>query len=639
MEDFSLTKDRQFSSVEKQMIWQKPTSHRTSQEEQRIAAEIFENWNDPEMKISNILLEGDAGSGKTQLAKALSADLQLPYTKITCFADMDKSDVFGALLPIVESDVDEDQELIDAINQTETLEAVLRLIKHHYNLSTEMAKSKLADFIKRMEQNENSNVRYKYYPSEIVRAIEKGYLLEIQEPTVIRDASVLVALNSALEPNGLLNLPTGVVVRHPDCVIIITTNRNYQGNRPLNESLRDRMQHAEKMDLPSLEVMAERALGKTKIQQPELLLKLAEIIRLLDDTAKANAIKGVAGMRSYFYWANTWKQGQDLFQSIYPKVLYKLTTVPEELEILTQALEQSGLLEELRELLRQIKWGRLSEEASRNRGRILNDEEADERNIDQLAEETLSLMENESPEIEEETPPVENAEIEEEKKAESFSFEQERSQEVSGQGQQEQQAEDNSEKMSASDMEAYDKEIKRELTKEARQIMKGTMHEKEGLIVHRPKFELKAQEAEQIRQQVLPIVETLSRQILDLLENDESTTYQKGKYEGQRFNASRVAYNDLGYFDKKNPPHEQPSLAVALRIDESGSMIRDERIEAAKKAAIAIAEFAKRVNIPLMIYGDTADVSTREKTSIFSYKEFSDDFQWLDEKLVTMKPR
>ncbi|EMF0037722.1 AAA family ATPase [Enterococcus hirae] len=639
MEDFSLTKDRQFSSVEKQMIWQKPTSHRTSQEEQRIAAEIFENWNDPEMKISNILLEGDAGSGKTQLAKALSADLQLPYTKITCFADMDKSDVFGALLPIVESDVDEDQELIDAINQTETLEAVLRLIKHHYNLSTEMAKSKLADFIKRMEQNENSNVRYKYYPSEIVRAIEKGYLLEIQEPTVIRDASVLVALNSALEPNGLLNLPTGVVVRHPDCVIIITTNRNYQGNRPLNESLRDRMQHAEKMDLPSLEVMAERALGKTKIQQPELLLKLAEIIRLLDDTAKANAIKGVAGMRSYFYWANTWKQGQDLFQSIYPKVLYKLTTVPEELEILTQALEQSGLLEELRELLRQIKWGRLSEEASRNRGRILNDEEADERNIDQLAEETLSLMENESPEIEEETPPVENAEIEEEKKAESFSFEQERSQEVSGQGQQEQQAEDNSEKMSASDMEAYDKEIKRELTKEARQIMKGTMHEKEGLIVHRPKFELKAQEAEQIRQQVLPIVETLSRQILDLLENDESTTYQKGKYEGQRFNASRVAYNDLGYFDKKNPPHEQPSLAVALRIDESGSMIRDERIEAAKKAAIAIAEFAKRVNIPLMIYGDTADVSMREKTSIFSYKEFSDDFQWLDEKLVTMKPR
>ena len=106
---------------------------------------------------------------------------------------------------------------------------------------------KLADLIRRLEEIDTTDVvHYKFYPSEIVRAMEKGYLLEIQEPTVIRDASVLVALNSALEQNGMLNLPTGVVRRHPDCVVIITTNRNYQGNRPLNESLRDRMQHAEK---------------------------------------------------------------------------------------------------------------------------------------------------------------------------------------------------------------------------------------------------------------------------------------------------------------------------------------------------------------------------------------------------------
>ena len=37
-----------------------------------------------------------------------------------------------------------------------------------------------------------------------------------------------------------------------------------------------------------------------------------------------------------------------------------------------------------------------------------------------------------------------------------------------------------------------------------------------------------------------------------------------------RFDASRVAYGDFRTFDKKNPPHEQPSLAIALRIDESG---------------------------------------------------------------------
>ena len=34
---------------------------------------------------------------------------------------MDKSDVFGALLPVIDSDQEEDQELLTAIYQTDTL--------------------------------------------------------------------------------------------------------------------------------------------------------------------------------------------------------------------------------------------------------------------------------------------------------------------------------------------------------------------------------------------------------------------------------------------------------------------------------------------------------------------------------------
>lgn len=640
MGEFSLTQDRVFSRLEKQMIWQKPKSHRTSVEEIRIATEINENWLDPEMKIMNILLEGDAGSGKTQLAKALSADLQLPYTKVTCFADMDKSDVFGALLPVVESVDADSQELLEAISQTESFDAVLRLVQSHYQLDVLSAREKLAEFVQQIEaKSETTPIHYKYYPSEIVRAMEKGYLLEIQEPTVIRDASVLVALNSALEPNGMLNLPTGIVRRHPDCVVVITTNRNYQGNRPLNESLRDRMQHAEKMDLPSLEVMVERAVGKTGIQESPILFKMAEIIRLLDETAKANAIKGVAGMRSYFYWANTMKQGQDLLQSIYPKVLYKLTTDPDELKILLQALEDTGLLIELRELLRAKKWGEATD-APTVRGRKISGLEAEERQIEELAPEELTLAEQELSTLEKVEEMADKETPEETDESENLdNIQEERSSDVEGKHQTEKSAEDESAEMSAADMDAHDKEMKKELNKEARQIMKGTMHEKEGLIVHRPKYQINSDEARAIRAQVFPVVDSLSRQVLELLDREESTSYQKGKYEGQRFNASRIAYGDLRNFDKKNPPHEQPSLAVAIRLDESGSMIREDRIEAAKKAAIAIAEFAKRVNIPLMINGDTADVSVREKTSIFSYKEFADTFQWLDEKLVTMKPR
>lgn len=68
-------------------------------------------------------------------------------------------------------------------------------------------------------------------------------------------------------------------------------------------------------------------------------------------------------------------------------------------------------------------------------------------------------------------------------------------------------------------------------------------------------------------------------------------------------------------------------------------MLRDDRIQNAKLAAVALSLFAERTNIPLMLYGDSADLSQREKTSIYSYKEFDDSYDFMAAKLSTMKPR
>lgn len=133
-QNYLLSPARQLTEDEQSLVWQKPASHVESEAERRICEAVKRNWNRGEMKISTILLEGDAGSGKTQLAKALSADFGLPYTKVTCFADMDKSDVLGAILPVLSE-----------------------------------------------KDNQAGSVEYQYYPSEIVRAYENGWLLEIQE--------------------------------------------------------------------------------------------------------------------------------------------------------------------------------------------------------------------------------------------------------------------------------------------------------------------------------------------------------------------------------------------------------------------------------------------------------------------------
>lgn len=354
-EQYVLSPTRQLTDDEQKLVWKKPASHTVSEAEQRISAEVKRNWDRKEMKITNILLEGDAGSGKTQLAKALSANFRLPYTKVTCFADMDKSDIIGAILPVIASDRIERLELADqiALNtlyESDRFHSATEILVNALGMTHEAAALKMKQLLKLAEETtENEAVEYRFYPSEIVRAYKNGYLLEIQEPNVIRDAAVLMALNSALEPDGSINLPTEVVHRHPDFITVITANRSYAGARPLNEALRDRIQHAEKMDLPSKEIMMERAMSKTGFADEKVLAVLADIIITLDKATRANAIKGVAGMRSYFYWTDAVARGASANESLYHKVIYKITTDSEEIKLLEEALKTHGLFAALEE--------------------------------------------------------------------------------------------------------------------------------------------------------------------------------------------------------------------------------------------------------------------------------------------------
>lgn len=553
-----LSPDRRLTEAETSLIWQRPPSHIESEAERRICAEVKRNWQSRELKITNILLEGDAGSGKTQLAKALSANFGLPYTKVTCFADMDKSDILGSILPV-------------------------------------------------LSEEGGQEVGYQFYPSEIVRAYENGWLLEIQEPTVIRDAAVLMALNSALEPDGSINLPTRIVRRHPDFIAVITTNRGYNGCRPLNEALRDRVQHSEKMDLPPKAVMMERAAAKTGCTDASLLSLLADVILTLDEVAKANAIKGVAGMRSYLFWVDAAASGASIWDSIYHKVLYKITTDPTELAILEQALKVKGLKEQL-------------QQADLER----TEKPAPQR--DEVME--LHLSQNGGTPIDNDPPADPNA-VKLRKSADSEGHS-ERSAEHSTQTQSSDSGEDGSpiyhERVSQDPPQSQEQKqaFRKQLNQEARSHLKGSPHQGVKLVVHRPNADEEQRAAyRQYAAALMPVIRELVRKTSPLLIHESSEGFAPAKLYGSRFDAGRVAAQDLRTFSRKLPPEQNPSLAVALRIDESASMAAFGRLDAAKQAAVALYEFCSGCGIPVMIYGDTADRSPAEQMSLYAYVDFA----------------
>jgi len=550
---------RQLTEAEKKLVWKKPLSHIESEAEHRICAEIKRNWHSKEMKITNILLEGDAGSGKTQLAKALSADLGLPYTKITCFADMDKSDVLGSILPVLPEG-----------------------------------------------GNSAGEVSYQFYPSEIVRAYENGWLLEIQEPTVIRDAAVLMALNSALEPDGSINLPTRIIHRHPDFIAVITTNRGYNGCRPLNEALRDRIQHTEKMDLPTKSVMMERANSKTGYSDEVILSLLADIIITLDETAKANAIKGVAGMRSYLFWVDAVASGASFCTSMYHKVIYKITTEPGEISILEQALSVKGLLEQLEQL----------EQTRTHRQESYNPDVIE-----------LHLSEDGQYSGSKDETPIDPNAVRLRKSSDSEGH----SAQTSDNMTEKTQSNDNDgdgvplyHEMEPEHLTEQQKQtFRKRLNQEARESIKGSIHQQVKLIVHRPEITEENRIAYMKQASMLmPVIKELVRRTMPLWEHETAGEFTPAKLYGTSFCANRVASQDFRYFARKRPPEEDPSLAVALRIDESASMSSFGRLEAAKQAAIALYEFCHGCDIPVMIYGDTADRSHMEQMSLYSYVDF-----------------
>ena len=285
--------------------------------------------------MRNFLLRGPAGTGKTEGAKAIAAGLHLPYRCLTCSANTEVFDLLGQILPDVdgkrtalERQYPSFQDImLDPAGAYEKLTGT-----YDETVSEDDVYKQLIDTIfEEMHEyysSRTSQQHFRYVDTPLVEAIRNGYVLELQEPTVIANPGVLVGLNSLLDRCNSVYLPNGETVqRHPDTVIIVTTNNDYAGCKPLNQSVISRMNLVIDLDEPDEDTLVERVLGITDCKEKKLVLNMARSVHSITEYCRANLIlDGCCGVRELIAWVQSYMICKNIHEAADYTILSSVTS-------------------------------------------------------------------------------------------------------------------------------------------------------------------------------------------------------------------------------------------------------------------------------------------------------------------------
>lgn len=259
-EAFSMS--RVWSAEERRLIPCLDDGFPVPEETVEIARLYVESRSNPGIrrKMNNFLWRGSTGYGKSTGVEALACILNTPLLRFTCSSNLEAQDFLSQFVP-------------DENSCTFGGAPSFRLVRTNF-----------------------------------VTALEKGYLLEIQEMSRIRDPGVLVTLNEYDRPGALIPLADGSFVkRHPDALVVATDNTGYASCRTLDPAVLRRMDAVfDSFELPD-EQLIRRIRYNTGFDDMPRLESMIRIWHAVRDYCSENEItQGDIGVTELERWVSVY---------------------------------------------------------------------------------------------------------------------------------------------------------------------------------------------------------------------------------------------------------------------------------------------------------------------------------------------
>lgn len=266
-DDFTLDWDEPLDPDDKSDIPDLDLKYVKVTDQVRRLALMVKSEHDSINPIRNIILYGEAGSGKSTAVKYLARVWKLPYRFINLSLNSDESELIGTFRP-------------------------------------------------------KTDGTFEFYEPGFAKTYRKGGVIEIMEINYGKPG-VLGIVNSALDDTSKLILGNGEIVkRHKNCIIIATTNVNYIGCQKMNEALKDRFQEICAVNKLSKNVLVDIAIHESGNNDKTVVSKMADAVEKISIKITEEQITGgVCSTRQLCNWARDYKYTKNVIESAKTTIL------------------------------------------------------------------------------------------------------------------------------------------------------------------------------------------------------------------------------------------------------------------------------------------------------------------------------